>query len=149
MAAPTLLDQLLEAYPAPTYLVDDDVVVLRANRAGRELAAVRAGEPLEPRRGGELLRCVHSTEDREGCGHAEACDTCVLRSAVASALTIGAVARQAATLALRDPASGAVTAADVLVSASPVELDDGRMALLVVEDVGALARLRAASAAEP
>jgi hypothetical protein len=147
MAAPPLLEQLLEAFPAPTYLVDDDVAVQLANRPGRALAALPGGAPLPESRGGELLRCVHSDAHPDGCGRAEPCDTCALRSAVASALTIGAVARQPTTMALRDAASGEVRSVTVLVSASPVELEDRRLAVLVVEDVGELDRLRAEAVA--
>jgi hypothetical protein len=141
MATP-LLTQIFEAYPAATYLVDGDVVVQLANRAGRALAALREGEPVPRRRGGDLLRCVHSTEHPDGCGRAAACRTCVVRGAVGAALETGSVARRPATLELHD-GTGAVRSLTVLVSASPIELEEARLAVLTIEDVSELDRVRA------
>jgi PAS domain-containing protein len=142
MAAPQLLTQIFEALPAPTFLVDDDVVVQLANRAGRALAALPEGALVPLERGGELLNCVHSEEHPDGCGRAEACRTCVVRGAVASALTIGEVAREQTTFDLRDPATGAVRSLTVLISAAPVDIEEARLAVLTIEDVSELVRLR-------
>lgn len=140
MGSPPLLVQVFEALPAPTFLVDEDVVVFLVNRAGRRLAAAPEGEPIPPRRGGELLRCVHATEHPDGCGRAEACRRCVVRGSVGAALRTGAVARRRARLELQG-SQGDPTVRAVLVSASPVELGEGRMAVLTLEDVSELVQL--------
>lgn len=137
-----LLTQVFEAYPAATYLVDGDVVVHLANRAGRDLAALQDGEPVPRRRSGDLLHCVSATEHPDGCGHAAACRACVVRGAVGAALETGSVARRPATLELRDP-TGAARSIPVLVSASPIELEEARLAVLTIEDVSELDRVRA------
>lgn len=142
MATDPLLIQIFEAFPAPTFLVDGDVLVQLTNRAARELAAVPEGASVPARRGGELLRCVHAEEHPDGCGRAEACKACVIRSSVAEALRTGAVARQHTRVELKAPQGGGVTALEVLVSASPVEVADARLAVLTIEDVTELVELR-------
>ena len=84
-------DEVFENYPAPTLVVDEDVRVLRANRAARDLLGEGgATEPTLIRRGGELIRCIHSFGPG-GCGRQPNCDDCVVRNAVRGA--IGPVAQ--------------------------------------------------------
>lgn len=141
MTDASLLAQIFEAYPAPTFLVDDDVRVQLANRAGRELAGAGALELRALlRRGGELLHCVHATEHPGGCGRAESCRSCVVRGSVGAALTSGAVARRQARVELHR--GGEVVPLTVLISAAPVEFEGVRLVVLTIEDVSELTRLR-------
>lgn len=141
MSAPPLLTLIFEALPVPAFLVDADVVVQYVNQAGRALASVPDGERAPQRRAGDLLRCLHSDEDPDGCGRSEACTLCGVRNSVAEAFVGGPVTRRQATLHLKDPRDGGATPREVLVSASAVELDGERRAILTIEDVGELVRL--------
>lgn len=146
MSDTSLLSQIFDAYPAPTFLVDDDVRVQLANRAGRELVGVSATELRSVlRRGGELLHCIHSTEHPEGCGRAEACRSCAVRGSVGAALERRAVERRQGRLELRQGAE--TTALTVLVTASPIEVEGVGLVVVTVEDVSELERLRALVAA--
>lgn len=140
-------EEVFESSPVPTLVVDDDVRVLRANRAARELLGDGiAIEPSLHRRGGELLRCVHSFGPG-GCGRQPVCGDCVVRSAVRGALSSGAVRRTQADLEVRR--GDCVAPLNCLVSASPVRLGDAERVLLTLEDVTAAVRLvRATASAE-
>jgi len=141
MADASLLTQVFEAIPAATFLVDEDVRVQLANRSGRELAGASEGEiKALLQRGGELLHCIHSTEHTEGCGRAQACRSCVVRGSVGEALGRGAVARRQAQVELRR--GERIVTLQVLVSSAPVDFEGARLAVVTIEDVTELARLR-------
>ena len=135
---PGLLTALFEAYPSATLLVDGDFRILHVNRAGRELAG--DGENPLLQRGGEALHCVHAGDHRDGCGRGPACQMCVVRGAVGTALTTGAVRRGRGLLHLRR-ASG-LDEIHLLVSASPLAWHDQRLVVVTLEDVTEVARLR-------
>lgn len=143
MSAPPLLAQIFEALPVPAFLVDADVVVQYANQAARALASVPDAERAPHRRGGDLLRCIHADEDPEGCGRSEACTLCGLRNSVAEAFVGGPVTRRLATLHLKDPEGRGAAEREVLVSASVVDLEGERLAILTIEEVRDLVRLSA------
>ena len=137
----SLLTQIFEAYPAATFVVDEDVRVQLVNRAARALLG--PGEDLVNgalKRGGELLHCVNARKHPDGCGHAEACRDCVIRGSVGKAFRSGAVARQQAQVSLvRD---GRAVGLMVIVSASPIDFPDVRLTVLTIEDVSELMRLQ-------
>jgi len=132
MPEDALLARIFEAHPAATFVVDDDVRVLLANLAARALLG--PGELVvreRPRRGGDLLHCAHTTDHVDGCGRGEHCQTCVVRTSVGQALQAGPLVRRPGELELlRD---GAVHRLHVLVSATPLELQGLRLAVLTVE----------------
>lgn len=141
-------EEVFENYPAPTLVVDGDVRVLLANRAARALLGNGGDTEAElHRRGGELIRCVHSFGPG-GCGGQPLCDDCVVRNAVRGALSSGAVRRAQADLDIR--VEGETVALNCLVSASPIRLGDATRVLLTLEDVTEVVRLarEAASASK-
>jgi PAS domain-containing protein len=142
-----LLADVFDAYPAPTLLVDDDVRVLHANRAARDLLGLRGdGSDALLTRGGELLHCVNAAAHPDGCGHADACKKCVIRNSVGAALSSGAVRRARAFMQLRN--EGRLDEAHFLISAAPLlrnapRAEPGRpLVILTLEDVSEIVRLR-------
>lgn len=139
-SAGSFLRMVLDAMPAAVFVVDDDVQVLEANAAGREL--LRGGLAVEalPRRAGELLHCLHAAETPEGCGRAPACRTCVVRAAVGAAVT--------GRRSLRRRCRMTVSRDDVpheaffLISASPLRHAGRDLGLLVLEDISEFMELR-------
>lgn len=133
---------VLDGYPAPTLIVDDDVRAEYVNRAGRRALGLESPPELERAlltRGGHLLHCVHAAEVPEGCGRAPACRNCVIRSSVGKALSTDAVHRARAFLQLE--AAGGVAEVHVLVSAAPVRARGRRLVVLTMEDVTDLVTL--------
>jgi hypothetical protein len=137
----SLLSQIFEALPWPTFLVDDDVQILLANRAGRELARLESTTPTGGlKRGGEALHCVHATDHPDGCGRGRACQHCVVRGSVGEALKNGAVSRRETVMELGTGAD--LRRLTLEVSTAPIEFEGTHLAVLTLEDVSDLARLK-------
>jgi len=121
----------------PTLLVDSDVRVEHANESARELLG---SITTLNRRGGEILHCIHSEEVPGGCGHAKACEECVVRGSVAEALSQGRVRRRRAFMQLRG--KEAVAEIHLLVSAAPLQFDGRELCILTLENISELVHLR-------
>ncbi len=126
---------MLDAYPAPIFVVDDDVRIIRFNEAGKDMLGPRTRLALR-KRGGEVLHCMHAKETPNGCGHAEACRTCVIRTSVNDSFAGQKKVRRRARLE-------AVTADGVkelffLVTAAPFTYHRAKFCLLVIEDINEL-----------
>jgi hypothetical protein len=136
-----VLGAILDAYPAPSLIVDDDVRALFINRAAR-LALGLDGDQLERAmltRGGHLLHCVHAKETPEGCGRAPACHTCVIRNSVNKAFATEAVYGARTRLQLETP--GGVAEAHFRVSAAPVTHGDFTATILTLENISDIVKL--------
>jgi hypothetical protein len=126
-----LLAQVFERLPAATFVVDDDVCVLLANQAGREVARASPEELARwHRRAGELVECANALP--EGCGRQEACEGCGIRGVVTEALRVGAAVRKTHVLvALRG-----LPALALRVAAAPLTVAGERLAVLTVDPEG-------------
>ncbi len=124
---------ILESYPAPTLIVDDQARPLLANRAARAL--LERDDPAAPLPGthGEVLRCLHALLPG-GCGLQEECRRCVIRDSVERALRSGAVHRARAFLRVRRAAGDPEVC--LLVSTSPIQHQGQTLVVLTLEDVG-------------
>ena len=98
LANPGFMAEILDAYPAPTLIVDEDVRVLFASRAAREYLGLDrdALQSVVLQRGGHALHCVNAEAVPEGCGRAPACKECVVRNSVQAAFRTRAVQRSRA-----------------------------------------------------
>ena len=76
------IQTIIDRFPFPVLVVDEDVTVTVLNRRGREILGVPPSHG-ERRRGGELFGCVHSLLPG-GCGRSIHCSGCALRRAVAA-----------------------------------------------------------------
>jgi nitrogen fixation/metabolism regulation signal transduction histidine kinase len=128
-----------DAVPSPILVVDDDVRIIDHNRAAAGILAPSSQSVLS-RRAGEVLHCLNSQISPEGCGRAEPCRQCVIRGSVNRCLASGAVTRQKAHLEL-DDGSGAKEA-HFLVSAAPLQHEQRRLVVLILEDMGEVVELR-------
>lgn len=137
-----LIAKLLDAYPAPTLVVDEEARVLFASRAARESLGLGgdAARSSLLQRSGHVLHCLNAEAIPEGCGFAPACGDCVVRNSVQEAIQSGAVQRAKAVLQLRQ--DGAVVDHHFLVSAAAVGWEGRTVILLTLEDVSELAQLR-------
>jgi len=79
---------IYENAPLIMMLVDEERRVRKANVAAATFAD-RAATDLIGRRGGEALRCVHSSDAPEGCGFGPACKHCPVRRTIMDTLETG------------------------------------------------------------
>ena len=82
------LAAIYENAPLIMLLVDGERRVQKANRQAEVFAGTSLTDLLG-RRGGEVLRCLHSTEDIRGCGFGPFCQHCILRRTIAGTIETG------------------------------------------------------------
>jgi putative nucleotidyltransferase with HDIG domain/PAS domain S-box-containing protein len=92
------LAAIFESSPVAMVVFDAQVNVVRVNRAALCLVGP-AGEgllehwPESRAQCGDMVGCVHSTEDERGCGFSAECPLCPLRNAVRAAIAGAAAVR--------------------------------------------------------
>jgi transcriptional regulator with GAF, ATPase, and Fis domain len=92
------------------------------------------------KRGGEALKCIHVSDNPEGCGFGPYCQNCGVRNTALEALSGKHVHRNKAKVQLRvnEKEQDFV----LLVSAAPIEYADERLAIVILEDITELNVLR-------
>jgi nitrogen fixation/metabolism regulation signal transduction histidine kinase len=137
--SPFFLHAMLDAVPSPLFVVEDNLRIYQLNRPASGLLAEPSGAVLRSRVG-DVLRCIHSKESPEGCGHSDACVDCIVRKSGEAALHGRRVVRDRTTVDLED--GDGVRALHVLVTASPFEHDAQHFAVLILEDISDLVELK-------
>ena len=127
------LTAIFGASPVGMLLLDENTVIVDANA---KLAAMVLREPAEiiNQRGGGGLGCIHSMQNKKGCGFAEACPGCPLRKAILGALSAGAAVHGAeiqATLLVQ----GREQRPWLRISAEPVCLNGRKHVIVAVDDI--------------
>ncbi|MDP6439857.1 MAG: sigma 54-interacting transcriptional regulator [Candidatus Brocadiia bacterium] len=138
LAQDGFLRSLFESIPCGVLVADQSGRVHAANDVIRQ-----AFGPLPvalEARVGDVLHCLHAQETPEGCGGAEYCQGCTIRLASREALSGQSIQRTRATLDLSEGDS--VDRRDLQISAAPLEHGGRQLAVVIVEDVTELVRLR-------
>jgi PAS domain-containing protein len=130
---------VVAAMPVPTFLVDRDVRIHWMNRAAEEGFELMRGY-ADLRRGGDALHCLHHGETPEGCGHAEACKTCPIRSAVGGAFEGSDVWRSKVTLQRKT--DHGVEDVHLRVTARRIRHEGTDFVLCMLEDISELINLK-------
>jgi len=130
--------EIFEAHPAPTVIVDGDGRLLALNRAARVMLGHEGSVgPLLMKRGGEVLQCLHAFGPG-GCGRQDACSDCVIRGSVLRALAEGRPQQARGLLQMRrDDGDVQVW---LLVGASPLPAGGGERVVLTLQDISDVAR---------
>jgi PAS domain-containing protein len=139
MSNEVLLRQLLDAIPSYVFLVDRDLTILDYNAAAGAFLGTGPRQILG-RRGGDVLRCLHSTDAPEGCGRGEFCENCLIREAVNEAFAGKKRVRQQLCMELLS--GGNVRKLDVLLTASPFAYQGHERVALILEDIGEIIKLQ-------
>ncbi len=134
-----MLREILDAIPSFVFVVDEDLRVLEYNAAAGELLGLGRQQILL-RRSGELLNCLHALDTPGGCGHSEACETCIVREAVKEAFGGTSSVRHRVKMELLD--EGKVNDFYALITTTPFTYGGRKSALLVVEDFNEMAELQ-------
>jgi PAS domain-containing protein len=128
---------IFDAFPHPTFIVDEDVQIQDFNTAAEQFLGPEAVLALH-RRGGEALQCIHAQTN--GCGKAERCQYCVIRNSINQALTGKATFREFHQAELR-PAEGRLSM-DLLVTANLLPYGERLRVMLVLENVSEFSKPR-------
>jgi nitrogen fixation/metabolism regulation signal transduction histidine kinase len=133
LAADGALGLVLDLVPDLAFVLDARRQVLYANEAALSSFGLEGRELLGARMG-EIVSCVHSGEMPGGCGTSEACRHCGAVGVVMEALATGARAsRESRILTSR---GGRVGSLDLLVTASPIGSESGRLLVVTMVDIG-------------
>ena len=124
---------IFEAAPVGMLLVDQDMVVTRANHVVAKLAGKFPWQMvnLQP---GNALGCINSTSDPAGCGHSSVCPDCPIRNTVQEVLSSGQ-AVQATEVQPTLIVDGQEVRPWLQLSVEPVTVDEKNCAVVAISDI--------------
>lgn len=134
-----LMRKIFDAMPSMVFVVDKDVRVYEFNKAAAEFIGMERSAILK-HRGGEILKCMHTTEATEGCGNAPYCEGCMVRNSVKNAFAGNYVERARAKMELIRGEHKTEIYAHI--SASPFSYKERDLVLLVIENISILTELK-------
>ncbi len=140
------LANVFDALPIPVMVVDSDVHIIDFNLAAARLLERVPFAVLQPS-AGEALQCIHSVESPGGCGHAQACQDCVIRNSVRDVLGGLHPGRRTGRFSLIR--KGQPVDVDFLVSVSPVTGESERLVALILDDAAELSALLNPASSSP
>lgn len=129
---------LFDEIPMTIFIVDDDVKIIHFNKEAKKL--LETNNVIYHKRGGEVLKCVHSKETSLGCGHGSSCKDCVIRNSVNEAVKGNKTYRKQAVLKLELNAQESIVHA--LITVSPFNYDNKQYYMLIIENISELIRLK-------
>ncbi|MBW2640679.1 MAG: sigma 54-interacting transcriptional regulator [Deltaproteobacteria bacterium] len=133
------LKSLFESIPCGVLIVDGDRRILAVNNVLEQTFGISGAEIID-QRGGEALKCVNAFKNPKGCGFAEECVSCRVRSTALEALSGNQIHRKKVTFQLL--ADGKTRNLQLLISAAPFDHEGKRLAVIILEDMTELTTLR-------
>ncbi|HUW42107.1 MAG TPA: ATP-binding protein [Rectinemataceae bacterium] len=124
---------VLDLMPSVSFIVNSRRQILFANAAALEKLKIRA-EDILGARSGEVLGCIHSREMPGGCGSSEACRVCGAVNAILEALDDDRRNSRECRIGVQGPEGP--SSLDLLVTAVPIASEDGRFAVVTLDDIG-------------
>lgn len=128
-----VLEDVIENIPIVTFLVDENVRILKANHASETLAN-KSKEKIIGEIGGNALRCLQAIKNADNCGICTICNDCAIRHSVTHTFNTG----QSVNRAYGSFSSFQFEQSfqfDFLVSTTLIHSDDNKLVLLSIEDV--------------
>lgn len=128
------IEAVLESMPVAVLALDRDLRICATNSAACALGETVTGGF------GDVVGCVNAVSQADGCGHSPVCNDCVMRNSAHAAVGGGTVHQREIHVQ-----SGGMVERVYIISAAPfvgAGLDSDIRALLVVEDVTELHRMR-------
>ena len=133
------LKNLFESIPCGVLIVDRDRRIQAVNNVLVRALGISDAKAID-KRAGEALSCIHAFKSQKGCGFSDECETCQVRNTALKALDGREVHRNKVKVQLL--AKGEVRDLVLLVSAAPVEHEGESFAIVMIEEITELNRLR-------
>jgi PAS domain-containing protein len=130
---------ILNALPLMVFVVDQDVRIHDLNYAAATAFGLEKGAAMD-RRGGEVLRCLHSYDVPEGCGRGPACRLCVIRNSVSDSLQGRSITRKRTRITQVQETKRKDL--DLLITTSPMPGAEETLALLSIDDISEISALQ-------
>jgi len=134
-----MLNAIFQNIPCGILVVDQDRRVKALNNVLQQTYDLDPETVLDEK-SGEVLRCIHSLDSPEGCGHGTHCATCQVRLTVERALKGDRVFRNKAKAQLS--VKGTIREVSLLVSATSFKYENQKLAVVILEDISELNVLR-------
>ncbi len=130
--------ELLNAVPSMLLIVDSDVRIYHINTAAAQEFRLDR-DKVFMMRGGDVLHCIHATEESGGCGKSTVCKYCMLRNSVHEAMQGQQVFRTCTKLDLvtRD----GTAEIQLMISAAPLVFEGKAFVLLALENITELKQI--------
>ncbi len=112
--------------------------ILASNQDVQQMLGLATPSCLIGLRPGELFNCAHATEGPGGCGTSMHCKACGAASVILTSQDTGLPATNECMLTINR--EGTIEAAEFVVRASPLQLDDHELTILVMQDISAVKR---------
>jgi len=133
------LRTIIDTVPAALFILDDNARILDLNLHAAQLVGQDSDWILH-RLCGDVLHCIHAQDAPETCGSTEFCPDCVIRNTVLESCSGKSVVKRRADLQIQNQT---MTERRVfLISSSPFDHNGKPFALLSMEDITELVRLR-------
>ncbi len=127
------LNAIYDNAPLIMLLVDRERRIVKMNALGLAMARSSEEEVLG-HRGGDALRCIHSSDAPAGCGFAPACQSCGVRNTVLSTFATQKDINRAEASLCYDHPDGAIDM-HMLISTKILDIKGEQLALVCLEDV--------------
>jgi signal transduction histidine kinase len=125
-----VLDKFLGKIPAVFIIINRHRQIIYMNKGALDFSGLETISLALGKRPGELLDCIHSREEKDGCGTSEACTFCGAVDAVLSSQK-GVPAVRDARLLVRDGHK----AIDLRVWAMPMEVEGEHFTAVTLQDI--------------
>ncbi|MCI5210821.1 MAG: PAS domain-containing protein [Candidatus Electrothrix sp. ATG2] len=133
-----MLREVFDALPSMIFVVDLDVRIQEYNAAAAEFM-ISGRQAILQQRAGDILRCIHSRKEADGCGRSSSCTDCIIRNSVHQALQGKRIVRRRTRMEILQ--KGQQVEIYALITVSPFSFQGSPHALLVIEDISEIAEL--------
>jgi len=115
-------------------VIDSDRQIVYANTEFLNLIGLETLDPILGKRPGEVVSCIHSSEEIGGCGTSEACAYCGAVNAILESQKTGL--RSTKETRISTNANGKLGSLDLNVSSTPIVIAGHTYYVLMLQDIG-------------
>ncbi|MDP2929265.1 MAG: PAS domain S-box protein, partial [Candidatus Omnitrophota bacterium] len=127
------LTAIFASAPVGMLLLDEETVIVDASSAAAVMVLKDPAQIIQQRAGGGL-NCIHSLENKKGCGFSIACPECPLRKGILQVLTTGSSIR-GAEIQLTLMINGQEHRPWLRISAEPILLGGRKHVVVAIDDI--------------
>ncbi len=135
----SFLKNLFDSMPCGLLVLDKERRVQAINNILERTFGVRHRDVIM-QRGGDALRCIHALAGKRGCGSSDECGQCMIRKTAIDAIGGSRIEKKRATAQFL--INGIERDIDLLISAAPLDHEGERLAIIILEDITELNRLK-------
>ncbi|MBI5778411.1 MAG: sigma 54-interacting transcriptional regulator [Planctomycetes bacterium] len=133
------LKAIFNSMPCVVMIMDEERRVMAINNASQQILGIPS-DKIFNQRWGDALKCIHASETPQGCGFSASCSNCQVRNTALTALSGNSIQKVKADFEFL--VNGEIQKRLLAINAAPIEYEQKKMAVIIVEDITELAYLR-------